>query len=560
MSSDLRQPNILIIMADQHRWDCAGFNGNRQVRTPHLDQLAADGIVYPETICPFPVCTPSRYSFLSGQYVHQHGAWSNHCTLDPDIPTFPRLLREHGYRTKAVGKMHFTPTYLDVGFDEMELCEQDGDGRFEDDYHRDLMAAGLIDAIDLYDQRREYRQRAPQEYWETFGALSSDLPEEWHSTTWIGDKAVSALENWSDESNLLVCSFVKPHHPFDPSPAWIDRYDPASLDLLPGWLDAVPEHDPTHAYFDNEQLTEDSLKRIMAYYYASISQIDFHVGRIVESLRRRALYDDTMVVYLSDHGEYLGFHHMVLKQGHPYEPLAKVPLVIKYPGNAGGGTHSETLSCLIDVAPTILAQADVATPADMVGFDLIDGDNSRDVAFLENIPAGFYMARSRTHKLIWDKDPSRSQFFNLNDDPYELNNLIAEPSAQPQIAEFREAISRWILFESPPVLRSDTGAPQIAGENVPDAAEVVNVRDFLDRAVQSHLQVKRDLALKDKWCATEHQCIVKVISVISSGARNLLYAALRFLPSASSEQAFASLMALCAHFVNGMTKFTLTDH
>ena len=487
MTADSQHPNILVIMADQHRWDCAGFNGNLQVRTPHLDQLAADGVVYPETTCPFPVCTPSRYSFLSGQYVHQHGAWSNHCTLDPGIPTFPRLLREHGYRTKAVGKMHFTPTYLDVGFDEMALCEQDGDGRFEDDYHRDLMAAGLIDAIDLYDQRREYRQHAPQEYWGTFGALPSDLPEEWHSTTWIGDRAVGALEGWSGEANLLVCSFVKPHHPFDPPQAWIDHYDPASLDLLPGWLDAVPEHDPTHAYFDNGQLTEDSLKHIMAYYYAAISQIDFQVGRMVETLRRRGLYDDTMIVYLSDHGEYLGFHHMILKQGHPYEPLAKVPLVIKYPGNANCGTRSETLASLIDLAPTILSQADLSKPADMAGLDLADVECQRPFAFLENIPAGFYMARSRTHKLIWDKDASRNQFFDLKNDPNELKNLIAEPSAQPLIAEFRDAITRWLLFESPPALRLDPDAEQIAGENVPDGADSEKMRAYLDRAVQSHL-------------------------------------------------------------------------
>lgn len=483
----MERPNILVIMADQHRWDCVGFNGNEQIRTPHLDALAADGVNYPHTICPFPVCTPSRYSLLSGLYVHQHGGYSNHCTLDPHIPTYPQVLREHGYVTKAVGKMHFTPTYLDVGFDQMVLCEQDGDGRYEDDYHRALVQAETIDAIDLYDQRREYRQFAPQEYWDTFGALPSDMPEEWHSTTWIGDRAVETLEMWAEGGNLLVASFVKPHHPFDPPQPWADMYDPTSLDILPGWTDSVPAHDPAQAYFDNSKLTETTLRRVMAYYYATISHIDHQVGRMVDVLRDRGLYNDAMIVYLSDHGEYLGFHHMILKQGHAYDPLAKVPLLIKYPDSRDAGTSSPALANLVDVAPTVLRQAGLPVPPSMTGLDLGDDTPSRQYAFLEQTGAGYYMARSHTHKLIWDRDPAKSQFFDLTEDPLEMNNLIDSPAAQPLVAEYRQAISNWMLFESPPFLRLAETAPQIAQENVPSPGMSAHVRDQLDRMAQPFL-------------------------------------------------------------------------
>src|SRR5919199_705405 len=152
--------NVLVIQTDQFRWDCLGCAGNPDVRTPNLDAIATGGMQYTNSFCSFPVCTPSRYSLLSGLYVHQHGGWTNRCTLAPGIATFPKLLRAAGYHTTAVGKMHFTPTYLDVGFDEMELAEQDGDGRLDDDYHRDLMACGLADLDDVIDQRREFRQRA----------------------------------------------------------------------------------------------------------------------------------------------------------------------------------------------------------------------------------------------------------------------------------------------------------------------------------------------------------------------------------------------------------------
>ena len=140
--TDTQHPNILLIHADQHRFDCLGAYGHPDIRTPNIDALAADGVRYENSFCPFPVCTPSRYSLLSGQYVHQHRGWDNHCTLPPGTETFPAILKQAGYKTAAVGKMHFTPTYLDVGFDEMVLAEQDGPGRWDDDYHRQLCVMG----------------------------------------------------------------------------------------------------------------------------------------------------------------------------------------------------------------------------------------------------------------------------------------------------------------------------------------------------------------------------------------------------------------------------------
>jgi arylsulfatase A-like enzyme len=183
--SAAERPNVLILHVDQLRFDCLGVYGNPDVKTPNIDRLAADGVRYTNSFCAFPVCTPSRYSLLSGRYVHEHAGWDNRSTLAPQIATFPRLFRAAGYHTKAVGKMHFTPTYLDVGFEALLLAEQDGPGRWDDDYHRYLMQRGLVDRNDLEDQRAEYRRHAPPEYWDKLGALVSNLPEAHHSTTWI---------------------------------------------------------------------------------------------------------------------------------------------------------------------------------------------------------------------------------------------------------------------------------------------------------------------------------------------------------------------------------------
>ncbi|HET7768939.1 MAG TPA: sulfatase-like hydrolase/transferase [Chloroflexota bacterium] len=481
----MARPNVLVIMSDQFRWDCLGVAGNPDVRTPTLDRLARDGVWFPTTFCPLPVCTPARYSLLSGLYVHQHGGWTNHCTLAPELDTFPRAMRRAGYATRGIGKMHFTPTYLDVGFDALELAEQNGPGRYDDDYHRELMAAGLVPSTDLYDQEREWRGGAPASYWETFGAERSNLPEEWHSTTWIGDRTVRAIERWEEapeRPQLLMASFVKPHHPFDPPSPWDELYDPSGLTILPGWTDAPPAHDAAYGagYFPHEKLTGAALRRVMAYYYATITQIDHHVGRMIAALERQGLYEQTTIVFTADHGEYLGFHHLLLKGRPMYEPLSRVPLIIKLPRGGRAGEASETLASTVDVAPTILRACGLEPGGDMVGLDLTDPAAQRDCAFAEIRRGAAYMARTRTHKLLLGRNEAQTQLLDLEGDPYELRNVKDE---QPEVrAELEGRLGRWLLFESPTPVRLDEGAPQIAGENVPPGREHREaLREFFQR-------------------------------------------------------------------------------
>ena len=160
-AQDRARPHVVLIYADEFRFDCLGATGNPDVKTPNIDALARDGVVYNNSFCTWPVCTPSRLSLLTGQYVQQHRGNSNRSTLPPHTPTFASILRDGGYRTKAVGKMHLTPAYQDVGFQEMLLAEQDGVGRNVDDYHRYLKSRGLINALDLIDQERRFRPLAP---------------------------------------------------------------------------------------------------------------------------------------------------------------------------------------------------------------------------------------------------------------------------------------------------------------------------------------------------------------------------------------------------------------
>ncbi|GAB3450795.1 sulfatase family protein [Actinophytocola sediminis] len=454
--------NVLVIQADQFRADCLGVAGNPDVRTPNLDRLAADGVRYRNAYCPFPVCTPSRYSLMSGLHVRQHGGWDNHCTLAPGIETFPKALRRAGYQTAAVGKMHFTPTYLDVGYDHMALAEQHGPGRYEDDYHRELVVAGLAPLTDLYDQEREFRAQAPPSYWDTYGSGRSNLPQEWHSTTWIGRRARRVLAGWSDAGGqLLHVSFIKPHHPFDPPAGWDDAYDPAALTPLPGWTDAVPAADRRHRreYFDYEPLDLPRLRQVMAHYYATISHLDHEVGRLLDLLRQRGLYDDTLIVFTADHGEYLGFHHLLLKDGPMYDPVVKVPLLVKFPGRRRGAEASDALVSLIDVAPTILSACGLAAATPLPGKDLTDPAAGHDHVFAEDRRHGVAgMARTDRYKLLWS-DAAGEALFDLTEDPYEHTNLATDPAHDDVLARLRAAAARWALHDATPPTYLDPAAP-----------------------------------------------------------------------------------------------------
>ncbi len=465
----MSKPNILLIHADQHRADCIGAYGNPQIKTPAIDSIASDGVLYENSFCSYPICTPSRYSLISGLYVHQHLCGANETTLPEGLQTFPKLLRQNGYHTACVGKMHFKPTYQDVGFDRMCLCEQVGPGRLDDDFHRELKEQGLFDWIDTTDQMGEYRPKAPEFYWKKKGAMESDLDEAHHSTTWIGNKAIEELEQWEGDGNLLMVGFVKPHHPFDPPYPYSQMYNPDDITLLPGYLPETPEQDANFCggFFPNKEYTEADIRRITALYYGGISHIDAQVSRMIDLLKKKGMYDNCMIIYTSDHGEYMGYHHMIGKINYMYEPLAKVPLIIKYPGNPNAGVHTRSKAINIDVSTTILAQAGISPTRGMTGRDLSDPDCDVPYIFSEDINDG-YMARDSRYKLLYYRERP-AQMFDLQEDPYEQHNLFDDPAFRDIQIRLLNALAKWMLFDTPRPYHQDETAKVCPGSNVRNA-------------------------------------------------------------------------------------------
>jgi arylsulfatase len=486
-----KRANILLIHTDQHRIECLGAYGNKQIKTPNIDTLASDGVLFNNSFCSYPVCTPSRYSLITGLYVREHGGYSNHCTLRPETDTFPAMLKKAGYKTKAIGKMHFTPTYCDLGFEEMELAEQNGPGRWDDDYHRYLRDKGLVDYNDLEDQLIEYRKKAPKSYYANSGSRESNLPDKHHSTTWIGDRAVETIKKWDkNQSNLLMVGFIKPHHPFDPPERWAEMYDPDEMDILPGWTDKCFNHDLARnkGFFPHAKQTKATIKRATAYYYASITHIDHHVGRMIDLLKQKKLYDNTMVIFTSDHGEYLGFHHMLLKGNYSYDPLAKVPLIIKYPGGTDKGKVSDDLVNNIDLAPTILKTVGLKPTSQMSGLDLSGDFTPRKVLIAEN-KATTIMARTHTRKLILNIDkkgkPLNGLLFDLEKDPLEMKNLYNDPTYVDDRSQLISTIQTWQTNTSRKQIYCNQEAPRINQPNVPpDLSHRKDIIEYFKKKMQ----------------------------------------------------------------------------
>ena len=482
----MNRPNILILHADQHQQTCMGAYGNAEVQTPNMDALARDGVCYTNHFTPYPVCTPSRYSLLTGLYAHQHLGASNRCTLPAGLDTFPRILKQAGYRTAAVGKMHFTPTYLDVGYERLCLSEQDGDGRMDDDYHRSLMAKGLWDCADTLEQVNSYRMTAGEEYWKNFGSRPSDLSEEDYSTPWIAARAAEELDGWTQGGNLLTVGFIKPHHPFDPPGRWAEYYDPNALTLPEGWQERCPALDFAYAkgFYPNNTLTEKVLRQCLADYYAAITQVDEVVGQLIAQLKAKGIYDNTLIVYTSDHGEYMGFHHMMGKSNFMYDPLMKIPLLVKYPKAANIAPGRDARLCEnVDLAPTLLRQAGCEIGEFMCGKALTD-DAQKGMVFAQLGEDTQFMARSKTRKLLYCKNPALHQFFDLEKDPLERCNLYHDPAYQAEIAQYTEALLRWRLLDAPPPIHLDMAAP------ITNCSNALHPRDGHREKIEAYMKQK----------------------------------------------------------------------
>jgi choline-sulfatase len=419
----MKKKNILLIFTDQQRWDTIAASGNPYIKTPNLDRLMHDGTAFASAYTPSPVCVPARCSMHYGQYPMTTGCFENNYGMPDDRPSVADVLSAEGYRTHAVGKRHFTPDRNGLrGFQTMETQEENVENISQDDYTQYLESNDCGYAIEPHGVRSE-AYYVPQ---------LSTLPPQHHPTQWVGDRTVQWLktEGAGDQPFFLFSSFIHPHPPFSPPTPWHKLYRGPDMPL------PKMTEDPERLYLYTNRIQNRYKGRdagrdlrlhqlIKAYYWASISFIDQQVGRILKTLEEAGQLDNTLIIFTSDHGEFLGDYNCFGKRSF-LDSAARVPMICCLPGLFAASAVCDTPVSLIDIMPTALAAAG-ASAVNMDGEDLVkiaDGTTVRGMVFghYEGAHAGVYMAVSKNWKYIWSAADNKELLFDRIKDPDETRN------------------------------------------------------------------------------------------------------------------------------------------
>lgn len=463
-----RRPNILWYCTDQQRFDTIRALGNPHVHTPTIDRLVDEGTAFTHAYCQSPICTPSRSSFMTGMYPSRvHNTRNGNESFPTHPPLISRLMADAGYDCGMIGKFHLqssghrTEPRLDDGFSFWRFSHAPRDDWPEGHDYADWVRrrGGDLDAL---------------------RASADRVPTELHQTTWASECAIEFLSRprSSDQPWLLNINIYDPHPPFIPPKSYADRFDPAAM---PGPYfresDLAQQAKLADVDFQDDVRTpeEHDAFRAQALYYAMIAQIDDQFARILEYLDRSGERENTVVIFTSDHGETLGDHGLMYKGCRFYEGLVRVPLIFHWPGKFQSGLRSSGLVELIDLSATLLDLTGVDQPEWMQGRSLLpilQGDHPPD-QWREFVRSEYFQAldpyftggrgsfgtmhRTSRYKLSIYHDVGLGELYDLQEDPWEFNNLWESPEHQ---AIKQQLI--WESFNAHVLLTTDVGSRRIA--------------------------------------------------------------------------------------------------
>lgn len=433
------RPNILWVCSDQQRFDTIEGLNNPHVRTPHLRRFMDTATTFTHAFVQNPVCSPSRASFLTGRYPRTTGLCANGQRIRESERLVTRMLADAGYTCGLSGKLHLSP----VAGGRVE-------DRIDDGYRRMWWSH---DIQDLWPGRNEWLVWLETQgvQWPKRLADPGGVPldPKYMQTDWCADRAIQFLREQRKQGPwLMSVNIYQPHHPFLPAQQYLDHYDPEKLPApawQPGELDNKPEYQrkaQNHELYPF--LTKDALarRRMTAAYYAMVEQVDAAFGRILAALEDSGQADDTIVIYMSDHGEMLGDHGFYLKGPHFYDPAIRVPLMIRWPGQDRAGLRSDALVEMVDLAPTLLEAAGLPTAPSVQGRSLVPLLIGATERHRDSVYAEFYVTnpqppitatsvRTQSARLTMYHQLRTGELYDLEKDPGEFRNLWADPNARP---------------------------------------------------------------------------------------------------------------------------------
>ena len=406
-------PNVVLLVTDDHEHDALGCAGDPMVKTPHIDHLAAEGARFANAFCSFPVCGPARATIYTGRYPHSHGIYANDYIL-PDIEiTLAEMLRDHGYQTAAIGKMHHPEHNHIQGYDyaylRTEMRNTDRDKRIN--------------------ARIEWL--GPKYFAFMVGELEG--PVETTVSSWITDEALKYLDQVDSKKPFhMLVSWTRPHDPQTPPKSYADMYDPKKVVLPPNWNNRFTEALPWCPKYWPQgiqaQYTEKQLRTYLTHYYGAISVIDWNVGRIVDKLKKLGVYDNTLVCFIGDHGILAGHYSQISKGPFAYDPVIGFPWIIRLPSAIPGSQVIDGLVEQVDIVPTILDFCGIPIPGPFV----IDGVSQKPLltgerktgkdAIFGEIRRICNYVRTEDAMLCWYQEGS--ELYDLREDPHETKNVF----------------------------------------------------------------------------------------------------------------------------------------
>ncbi|MDF1513083.1 MAG: sulfatase-like hydrolase/transferase [Anaerolineae bacterium] len=493
--------NIVLIMADQLAAGMLGCYGSGVDSTPTLDSLAEHGVQFNRCYATSPVCAPNRATMLTGRSPVIHGIITNNYVLATDMPTYAHVLQAYGYRTGGFGKFHQTPMHYPVpenvtylGFDESVISEDPKWGPWLDwvrrnhpEHYRAALSLAWPqwpnspspdEKQDCLDAQQAYLQPL-QDASPWYLMHPSPLPPEVHDSTFITDISLDFMQRHiaahPDQPFFCHVSYVDPHDPYDPPEPYASMYDPAEMDdpIPAEWLDqgftALEQAQKFHI-FDTIYDKPDIVRKLRALYHGSLRYLDDQIARIVSYLKVENLWEDTILVFTTDHGDLLGDHGQITKGVKPYDKSIRCPLIV-----AGGGTQpavTERLTCTLDFYPTICDWAQIPPegrpPLEGKSFarHVADGGDgavwpevSVAIGGAESVITG---DRWRLTRFL---DDDKGQMINLETDAAEQHNLYDDPLYQEKRQELLERLI--YVMALPRRLPQYRNMPLINGSKVP---------------------------------------------------------------------------------------------
>ena len=500
----MKKPNILWICTDQQRSDSLGCYGNQQVRSPNIDSIARAGVKFKRHLTPMQICSPSRATMLTGLYPRHHQLITNGMALPENVPTLTQTLADNGYRTHAVGKQHLQPILAPAELnmpDSRAFWQQPDAAQWNGPYYGYQTIDLLLGESDTAQIAGHYanwlRENYPQyaehlkpkmaneeppadldEIWR------SAMPVECHYNTWITDRAVDFLvRHQADEGEAepfcLFVSFPDPHHPFDPPAEYADRYNPDDMPLPdvpardlqsrpPYCADLFPKGQGFRKLYwqadegaeggstiTTEDISDKSMRTAIAYTHAQVEMIDDGVGRMLAQLRASGFADNTIVIFTSDHGEYLGNHGLLHKGPATYRQLTELSFLVSGPGITAGA-EVDSLTSHIDLLPTLLELTGVEQKSAVDGVSLSpllagSAKRVRDYTFGEYHPTvrkDLYnqtVYKDQWRMTLYPEMPEWGELFDLLVDPLEYDNRFFDTELAEVKAELTELLQTEFL-------------------------------------------------------------------------------------------------------------------